>query len=277
MNSKKKLIIFLIIAVFVVVLIVCLSVACVNDSKNEKLFVAIENNDIEMAEKAIAEGANVNGYRHTFSLLPWLGESTNPTPLWQACYCSNIDMVKMLVENGADVTKMEKISKTTPFGATFRTVGKDDRFEIALYLIDIGASLENEQLLIEGALEGPIGNETNGQEAMELLNRLIEKGVNLNDVREKNALTYATRCENIEAVRLLLENNYCQVNSRNNNEATALIVAADYGYIELAKELLNAGADASLKDSQGKSALDYATEDENNELVALLGSESKRR
>lgn len=272
MSNTKKRVIISIIFIAVIALTTCILVACVNNSENEKLFNAIENNDVDSAKKAIENGADVNCYKHTFSLIHWLGESVNPTPLWQACYKSNADMVKMLVENGADVSKVEKISKTTPLRATFITIGKDDRFEIAKYLIDNGASLGNEQEVIEYILQGSLENEDNNSIAIELLKELTKKGVDLNAIGEKNALTYSTRYGNLDAIEFLLENSYCQINSRNKDEETALIVAVQKNEIELVEKLLCFGANVSLKDSQGKTALDYATEQDNNDLISILNT-----
>ena len=70
----------------------------------------------------------------------------------------------------------------------------------------------------------------------------------------------------------LLENSYCQINSRNKDEETALIVAVQKNEIELVEKLLCFGANASLKDSQGKTALDYATEQDNNDLISILNT-----
>ena len=51
---------------------------------------------------------------------------------------------------------------------------------------------------------------------------------------------------------------------------SALIWASKEGRVENVKILLEAGADPGLKDKMGKTALDWAKEKENQELVVLL-------
>ncbi len=46
--------------------------------------------------------------------------------------------------------------------------------------------------------------------------------------------------------------------------------AASRGYPAIAKRLLEGGADPTLRDKSGKTALDYARENGESEVVALL-------
>ena len=46
--------------------------------------------------------------------------------------------------------------------------------------------------------------------------------------------------------------------------------AAWYGYLAIAKRLLEGGADATLRNKSGKTAIDYAREWGKSEVVALL-------
>ena len=51
---------------------------------------------------------------------------------------------------------------------------------------------------------------------------------------------------------------------------TALHWAARFGYLAIAKRLLEGGADWTLKNNSGHTALDYARSQGKSEVVALL-------
>ena len=57
---------------------------------------------------------------------------------------------------------------------------------------------------------------------------------------------------------------------KNNNGHTALMLAAQYGSVNVAQVLLDAGADANAQDAQGKTALDYAIAKEHKPIIELL-------
>jgi cytohesin len=52
--------------------------------------------------------------------------------------------------------------------------------------------------------------------------------------------------------------------------ATALMIAAAQGRVEIVRALLRAGADPLIKDRNGKTALDYAKQGRNGEVIRLL-------
>ena len=52
--------------------------------------------------------------------------------------------------------------------------------------------------------------------------------------------------------------------------STALHWAAIYGYLAIATRLLEGGADLTLRDNDGKTALDFARSNGYSEVVALL-------
>jgi len=75
-----------------------------------------------------------------------------------------------------------------------------------------------------------------------------------------------------EIVALLLEHG-AAVNVQNYNGATALIYAATYGQLAVAEMLLAAGADKTIADVQGHTALSHAQQKGFGELVALLAQD----
>jgi ankyrin repeat protein len=63
------------------------------------------------------------------------------------------------------------------------------------------------------------------------------------------------------------------VDARGYGETTALIESAANGMADLVRVLLASGADRSLVDGEGKTALDWAYEADEPEIIALLGGE----
>jgi hypothetical protein len=73
-----------------------------------------------------------------------------------------------------------------------------------------------------------------------------------------------------DSVKALLEHG-ADVNTRNNDGCTALILAASSGEIEIVRALLSKGADVSARLTQtGKTALMLAKEKGYSEIIQLL-------
>lgn len=71
------------------------------------------------------------------------------------------------------------------------------------------------------------------------------------------ALHYAATNAHLEVLQLLLDH-HAYIDAESPNRTTPLMMAAHYGTASAVKLLLEAGADPSLKNMQGLSALDFA-------------------
>jgi uncharacterized protein len=96
------------------------------------------------------------------------------------------------------------------------------------------------------------------------------ENVNAQDAGGLTALMYAASGANAESVRLLLEAKADSNMVDNGEHFTALMYAAAEGQVQVVKVLLKAGADATLKDIDGESALDFATNNGHTEVVKIL-------
>ena len=67
------------------------------------------------------------------------------------------------------------------------------------------------------------------------------------------------------------------INTPNKIQDTPLIVAAYYGYSNIVEYLLDVGADPSIRNTAGKTALDYAQEKGREECVKLLLDECNKK
>lgn len=77
-------------------------------------------------------------------------------------------------------------------------------------------------------------------------------------------------------VRLLLEH-HAYIDAESPNKTTPLMMAARYGHPLVVKLLLEEGADASLRNEQGLTALDFAIRAERPDAVALLTAATRKR
>ena len=60
------------------------------------------------------------------------------------------------------------------------------------------------------------------------------------------------------------------MDSRNNDGTTPMCVAAEKGYLEIVKYLIENGANANATDVDGKTALTWAVEKGHSEVVKFL-------
>jgi ankyrin repeat protein len=82
-------------------------------------------------------------------------------------------------------------------------------------------------------------------------------------------LHYAASGGHAEIVQLLLEHS-AYIDAQSPNQSTPLMMAAMYGNTRTLSVLLQAGADASLKNQKGMTALDFAREADSQGAVALI-------
>ena len=82
-------------------------------------------------------------------------------------------------------------------------------------------------------------------------------------------LTIACHYGSYEAAEALCAHG-AELDARDNDQSTPLIVAALKGHPRICAMLLALGADPSLKDKWGKTALDWAREENKSECAALL-------
>ena len=73
-----------------------------------------------------------------------------------------------------------------------------------------------------------------------------------------------------DSLAALLLNHKADVNTTNFNGATALIFASTFKQVAIIKMLLEHGADTTVKDDRGNSALDHAKMQGATEVIELL-------
>lgn len=157
------------------------------------------------------------------------------TPLVIATHNNYIDISKALIDAGADVNKQDNIQDSAYLYASAQ--GKT---EILAYILK------------------------NSEPNQAVYNRF-----------GGNAIIPAAEKGHLDNVKLLLNDGKVDVNHQNNYGYTALIeaVALRDGsevYQKIIRELLNHGADPSIKDNYGKTAQDYAQEKGYGNMLRMI-------
>ncbi|KPK36438.1 MAG: hypothetical protein AMJ65_16175 [Phycisphaerae bacterium SG8_4] len=252
--------------------------------KNRSLFEAVKKADVEKVKLLIAEGANVDTKRGDITTKED-EKNSDDTPLYYAVDSNNMDLVRLLVEAGADVN-------AGSWPPLCRAVDENNT-AIAEYLIDNGADINvypvedwgplQETVVISNSIEMaklliarggdinskgyPVLNSAIHEKRRDLCEFLIQRGANVNaeDKWGRVSLHYAIRNEDLDIMNILIANGadvdikhtgrYTPLQYTHSGGETLLQYAAIGGRTEAAKLLLEAGANVDAKNDGGQTAL----------------------
>jgi len=241
---------------------------------NEQLFEAIQTADFDMVKALLARGANANA-----------SHSHGDTALQRAARKGSLDMVKLLLDNGADL-KMGTPGRRSNLEAGFTTAIVAGREEVAKYFLELGAAPNSMSGGRRPAIEHAAQSCT-----PEFVKLLLDRGADVNRKCEaygNTALMSAAKAGKVETTRLLLDSG-ADPNARNRHGDTALLAVTESlshraqfpltdkpndDYLQIVRLLLEKGADVNMsrtgKYSQGVTALMHCSVARNPELVKLL-------
>lgn len=194
-------------------------------SLDDLLIEASSTGNIRMAEVLIKRGANVNARDSDKKSALFLAFSFG-----KLAQGSPKDMIKLLIDNGADINSIEDNTGTT-------------------LAIKASAHL--------GRLE----------EFREFLDR--KPDLNAINGRGDTVLTVALWTKQMDKANLLIEKGV-NINMKNSYGRTALMEMAMHGNLEGAKFLIEKQADIHVKDDRGRTALRLAAMSGHQEITALL-------
>jgi ankyrin repeat protein len=229
------------------------------DEKLQKLIDAINTKDVVAAQKAIADGADVNGKNEQ-----------DYTPLHLAVVTCNLDIVNLLLENKADVNM--KSSKALALPITAASTRK--HLDIAKALIKSGANLKAKQGIMDmfTILEGVVASGAH----IDVVKLLVKEGADpeQTDLFGGNAIIALARettpTKRIEIVKKTKAE--CEAKGLPWGAYMDQFVAEDYSApIEIAEYLVSEGADAKIKSRMG-TALATAVQMQNIEYATWLVS-----
>ena len=234
-----------------------------------KLFKAIEQGEIEVVKKCLKNGANASainrdGYTALSNSIPCGILPFPNTQNLKDIQKNKSEIVKILVENGADVNQKTKTNGSSPLSLSIY----NHQFETAKCLIDNGANVTISDDVCVTPLHWACSiskdhkDNNKNLEQYELVKMLIEKGADVNaeykDFKEtplfwaiKNPVSY------IHNIAELLIENGADVNYKSKHGFTPLMKAATSLNIKAVELLLKNGADINAKDNNELTVLNH--------------------
>lgn len=272
----KKTLIIILCTIFISVIL--LIIKNNENKKTQEIIEFIYEDDYEGFMNAISEIDNVNKFD------VWLSLDYSPQTLLSiACKQGNLQMVKALLEKGADPNLKYK-KDYAPLNRSLQTL-KKDKYEIVKLLIESGANINDEDnpaildlfsnislkqyYINTNQIEKIDENTLDDEDNYNLFLYLISKGVIIPD----NAIFSCIRGGNLLIIEYLIDNNYCALNQDKLNDGTTpLMYATDYNYgkVEIVLNLIENGASKYLINNNGETAYDIAEKNDNKELMEIL-------
>ncbi|MDH3638911.1 MAG: ankyrin repeat domain-containing protein [Gammaproteobacteria bacterium] len=189
-------------------------------------------------------------------------QSNGKTALMLAAKDGHLERVKALLTAHADVNSANKNGGTPLMYAAL-----GGNVEIVGMFLDRGAKID--------------ATANNGWSALmiasakgytKMVDLLISRGADINsqDVYRWTPMMRAVYENRIEIVRLLLNQENIDVDRAAEKEITALHLAASQGYSDIARLLVEHGAQVNVKDAAGRTPLEIATQGAHIEVAAVL-------
>ena len=281
-KDKKALFVLMICLLVAIFLFLCFFVIDYQKRRAE-LFDAIDRNDAPAVRRVLSNTlfsrCIANSHRHAW---PWMlfpaVIGRNDTALTEACFSGQEEIIYALLEYGADINKPEPIMGETPLMLILKPKNRN-RFTVAADFLSRGADpskqSDTDNVFSMAVMPLDPADEAEIRESVAFLQLLIAYGAapDCPDYRqsyEGSILGIAAESNNWGAIEYLLDENLFSVDEVSEDEITALMLAAKNNSVEATRVLLAHGANMALKSQEGFTALDYAEQAGNEEIVSLL-------
>ncbi len=246
-----------------------------NNDDYTPFYYAAGNPNVEITKFLVEKGAEINAN----------GEC-GTTPLHEAARNSNVEVLKYLIEKGANVHAKDNRGATL-----LHASARNSNIEVVKYLIDKGIDINT----IDNNGRTPLHEAARNQK-VEVAKYLVEKGADIHAKDNRGGtplcsavmVIYMTRISsqkgkmeqivetfninNVEVAKYLIEKG-ADINTKDNNGWTPLHLATTNPNVEVVKYveyLVEKGADIHAKTNDGKTALDLAKEANNADAVMFL-------
>ena len=189
------------------------------------------------------------------------------TALIYASCIGGIDCVRMLLDHNADINlKKYSSGSSALFFASY--TGNMKLVKILLKQKDVNTNIQRN----DGATPLYIASQ-NGH--LEIVERLLKKKVNPNSPRETGAtpLYIASQNGHLEIVERLLQED-ANPNTPNETGATPLFIASQKGHLKIVERLLEENADPNMPHETGATPLYIASQNDHLEIVERLLKEN---
>lgn len=180
--------------------------------------------------------------------------------LHQAVKDINEQKVHNLVEQGADINALDEKGKTVLHLAS--SIG---RYTLVKYLVEQGANVHIKDKSHKTPLVYAI--EKNRIKVIVYLSKVVNK----QEAEQEEGLFEAAKNGDMDFVAYALSRS--DINRINSDGKTALHIASEAAQFEMVGFLLDLGANRTLLDHDGRTALNYAKLSGNKELIELLSQD----
>lgn len=190
----------------------------------------------------------------------------NWSPLMEACVLGNLDVINLLIFRGASLEEREAEGGRT----ALMHACSHGHLAVVKRLLSLGANVHQTTPLGYSLLQMAVNSDH-----FDVAELLLENGFDIDfnvpgSEMVGNALTGASQLNKIRAVEFLLSKganpNFCIPA----NGASSLMIAAQSGFIDVVKKLIQAGADINQPTFDGGWPITAATERKNLDVVRAL-------
>jgi ankyrin repeat protein len=211
------------------------------DDLGEALQVAIAKEDVESVKRIAFQIKNMDSVKN------WVG-----TPLHNAAYGRSLEIIKILVENGADIN-----AKNEEGGTPFHFAAYTASMEIIKYFVEEKkvninqADKEGKKPIHYSAFKGSVP----------AVKYLVDHGANANakDFDSATPLHKAASCGSLALVKYLVESQGADVNAIEKRHGfTPIHWAAWSKSLDMVKYLIGSGSNLNLRDYRGDTILHIA-------------------
>lgn len=237
------------------------------ENLNKQLFDAVEENDAEKVHSLISQGADFNAKN-------W----ETLTPLHRAAVRGSTDTAKVLIDRGANMEAREGHRDFTPLHRAIFNGGSGpnthyDCLETAKLLIergsDVNAETKHGQTPLTMAIEWKLP---------QIVDLLLKKGAKISGYDGYPALHRAVMAGLPTEITRLLKESGTDIDAKDKNGHTPLLVAIRYNNSDAAKLFIEHGAnvntvlenDEGLYREKGQTPLHHAVIENNLEIAKLL-------
>jgi ankyrin repeat protein len=223
------------------------------------LELANKKNDVELTELIVHHSDKKSIANNTLTK-EWL----------EMVKTSSVAVVKSFIEKGLDLNCCDEENKQT----ALMVAAGSGNILVLLFLLESGADKNKVDVRGNSALMHAAYSKQ-WKTVEELLK--FNPDIFIKNKRGMNALMFSCQAGDVSAFRLL-HPHYEKNNSAINNKtifsgSTALIFAVESGSREIVGQLMDGGAEAGIKDSFGKSAIDYAIKNKFSDIQQLLSAQ----
>jgi ankyrin repeat protein len=219
------------------------------DNNQTALHVASQNGCLGAVSALIAAGADVDR-----------ADDGDSRPITMAVLNNHLRVVSTLIAAGADVNHVYKAENMT-----LLDIAMAQSSDMSILLRKAGAKMRLQLMVEASELSRAVSRGD-----VKLVNKLVRSA----GEKEKNAaLTVAVYGNMLPMVKCLLA---AGVNPSIRDAGSSLLTDACIGgFTEIVRELIHAGADMTLKDEDGMTALQHAAKHKHRDVVALLLAKAK--